>query len=599
MPTIDDDMLSQALLRQGLVNAEQLDEARQEAQSNGGTLVQSLLRLGYVSAHEVASAVEAAAPSSQNMQSQVEVGGGAPPTPTQAKPGSGKFNLATYEIDPATLRAIPRTTAEEHRVLPLSVTDEKIVLAMADTTDVMAIDAVRLHTRRRVEPVEVDPGELAKAIEQHYTASARARASASQKARDLSAKVTEMREGSGLDTEMLGMLDQAPIVRVVETIVREAVRQQASDIHVEPRSDRLQVRYRLDGVLQTTTNLPRDMQPYVLSRIKILADEDISETRKPQSGRFEIIIDEKPLDLRVSTIPTFWGEKAVLRILDKSRTFVSMSQLGLMPEMQEQVEALLRLHQGLVLVTGPTGSGKTTTLYAALHTINDDTKNITTIEDPIEYEVEGLNQMQVLPAIDLDFATALREILRQDPDVILVGEIRDFETAQMTFRAAMTGHLVLSTLHTNDAPSAATRLADMGVPPFIVASSLTGVLAQRLVRRICQRCRAPHKPVAAEMTALGLSEEQAGRIKFHRGRGCQHCRNTGYSGRVALYELMIMNDELRRALARGDDASLLRQIAIKTGMKPLRHDGLQKIHQGITTAQEVIGVTFAPDITTS
>ncbi|NLO73264.1 MAG: type II/IV secretion system protein [candidate division WS1 bacterium] len=455
---------------------------------------------------------------------------------------------------------------------------------------------MRLHTRRRVEPVEVDPGELARAVEQHYTAAARARAAATAKARDLSAKVVEMREGTGLDAEMLGMLDQAPIVRVVETIVREAVRQQASDIHVEPRADRLQVRYRLDGVLQTTTNLPKDMQTYVLSRIKILADEDISETRKPQSGRFEFILDEKPLDLRISTIPTFWGEKAVMRILDKSRVFVSMSQLGLLPEMQGKVEELLRLRQGLVLVTGPTGSGKTTTLYAALHTINDDTKNITTIEDPIEYEMEGLNQMQVHPAIDLDFATALREILRQDPDVILVGEIRDLETAQMTFRAAMTGHLVLSTLHTNDAPSAATRLVDMGVPAFIVGSSLTGVVAQRLVRRICTRCRAPHKPVPAELSALGLSEEQAARIKFHRGRGCQHCRNTGYSGRVALYELMLMNDELRRALSTGEDASVLRQIALKTGMKPLRFDGLQKIHQGVTTAQEVIGVTFAPDI---
>jgi type IV pilus assembly protein PilB len=596
LPTIDDNTLAQALLKQGLVNTAQLEEARQEAQSAGGNLVQALLRLGYVSAHEIAAAVEAVSPS-QNLQSVMEVGSGGPPPGNLSRGPGGRLSLANYEIDPAALRAVPRATAEEHRVIPLSLEDDKIVIGMVDTSDVMAIDAVRLHTRRRVEPVEVDAKELDKAIEQHYTAAARARAAVTQKARDLSAKAVEMREGMGGDSEMLGVLDQAPVVRVVETIVREAVRQQASDIHVEPRSDRLQVRYRIDGVLQTTTNLPRDMQPYIIARIKILADEDISETRRPQSGRFEIILEDRPLDLRVSTIPTFWGEKAVLRILDKSRAFVALSQLGLLPEMQEAVDQLLRLHQGLILVTGPTGSGKTTTLYAALHTINDDTKNITTIEDPIEYEVEGLNQIQVHPQIELDFATALREILRQDPDVILVGEIRDFETAQMTMRSAMTGHLVLSTLHTNDAPSAATRLVDMGVPPYIVASNLTGIIAQRLVRRICSRCRAPHQPTLQELSALGLNEENAARIKFHRGRGCQHCRNTGYSGRVALYELMLMNDEIRRALAKGEDASMLRQIALKTGMKPLRHDGLAKIHQGVTTASEVVGVTFAPDIT--
>ena len=251
--------------------------------------------------------------------------------------------------------------------------------------------------------------------------------------------------------------------------------------------------------------------------------------------------------------------------------------------------------QGLVLVTGPTGSGKSTTLYAALHTINDETKNITTVEDPIEYEVEGLNQVQVHASIGVDFAACLREILRQDPDVILVGEIRDLETAQMTFRAAMTGHLVLSTLHTNDAPGAAARLIDMGIPAYIVGSSITGVLAQRLVRRICTKCRAPHQPTTQEISALGLTEESAAKIKFYWGRGCQHCRNTGYNGRLAAYELMVMNDEIRRALSKGEDASVLRHIALRTGMKPLRYDGLAKIHQGVTTAQEIINVTFAPD----
>jgi type IV pilus assembly protein PilB len=592
MPPTDPNALAQALLRRGLINDAQLDEAREEAQRSGGNLAQVLLRLGYVTAHEIAQAVEAAAPEPAALESVVNVGLDADAVAAQT---GGKASLGAYDIDPAAVRAIPKTLADEYQVLPISITNERILVAMADTSNVLAIDAVRLHSRRRVEPVEVDAAELKRAIEQYYTAAARQKAAIAQKAKDMSASAVDLGEGRGGDREMLGMLDQAPVVRMVEQLVREAVRQHASDIHLEPRSDCLQVRFRIDGVLQTQTTLGKDLQQYILSRIKILAGEDISETRKPQSGRFEVVFDERPIDLRVSTLPTFWGEKAVLRLLDKSRVFVSLSHLGFLPEMQESFEALLRRPQGLILVTGPTGSGKSTTLYAALHTINDDTKNITTVEDPIEYEVEGLNQVQVHPQIGLDFSVALREILRQDPDVILVGEIRDLETAQMTFRAAMTGHLVMSTLHTNDAPSATTRLVDMGIPPYIVGSSMTGVIAQRLVRRVCTKCRAPHQPTPAELSALGLGEDSATKIKFYWGRGCAQCRNTGYTGRVALYELMLMNDEIRRALSKGEDASVLRQIALRSGMKPLRYDGLAKIHQGVTTAQEVINVTFAPD----
>ncbi len=292
------------------------------------------------------------------------------------------------------------------------------------------------------------------------------------------------------------MLDDAPVVRIVETIIQDAARMQ-----------------------------PKDMQQAVLSRIKLLANENIAETRFPQGGRFDTIVDNRPIDLRVSTLPTYWGEKAVLRLLDKSRVFVSLSELGFLPQMQKEFEELVTRPQGMILVTGPTGSGKSTTLYAALHTINEDRINISTVEDPIEYEVEGLNQTQVHPAIELDFAEFLRHILRQDPDVILVGEIRDLETAQMAFRAALTGHLVLSTLHTNDAPSAATRLVDIGVAPYIIGSSILGVLAQRLVRRICPHCREQYKPSAQELARLNLTEEQAEKIRFHVGRGCRYCRN--------------------------------------------------------------------------
>jgi len=284
-----------------------------------------------------------------------------------------------------------------------------------------------------------------------------------------------------------------------------------------------------------------------------------------------------------------------MRILDKSRTLVSLNQLGFRPDTQKDFEQLIQKRQGMILVTGPTGSGKTTTLYASLHSLNDDTKNITTVEDPIEYEVEGLNQVRVHEAVDLTFATALRSILRQDPDVILIGEIRDEDTAQMAFRASLTGHLVLSTLHTNDAPSAATRLVDIGIPPYITASSLIGVLAQRLVRRLCKRCRETCEPTDIELESLMLSKEQAANVQFHRARGCQYCRNTGYSGRVALYELLLMNPQIRQAIVAGSDASELRRIALKAGMRSLRYDGLAKINAGITSAHEVAGIIFGGD----
>jgi len=444
--------------------------------------------------------------------------------------------------------------------------------------------------------VEVDGEEIQKAIGDYYTRQARESIEVSQKAKDLSAAVTGSELVSGIDTELVRMLDDAPVVRVVETIIQDAARMHASDIHVEPRADSVQVRYRVDGQLTTVTRLPKDMQRAVLSRIKVLADEDIAESRFPQGGRFDTVIDGRAIDLRISTLPTYWGEKAVMRLLDKSQVFVALSELGFLPQMQKEFEDLVTRPQGMILVTGPTGSGKSTTLYAALHTINEDSINICTVEDPIEYEVEGLNQTQVHPEIDLDFAEFLRHILRQDPDVILVGEIRDLETAQMAFRASLTGHLVLSTLHTNDAPSAVMRLVDIGMPPYLISSSILGVLSQRLVRRICAHCRQQYQPSDDERERLNLTQEQAAKIRFHVGRGCRHCRNTGYSGRVAVYELMKMNNELRTALAQGANAAELRQIAIKSGMKTLRYDALTKVHQGITSAQEVLNVMFAPEL---
>jgi type IV pilus assembly protein PilB len=602
MTNSNDERLAKALVQLGIISEVDIEQAREVQQAEGKNLVQALLTSGLVSAHDIARAGEAMADAELDISEQEAL-----PTNeasqltelTEPVPSSGRQiyadrpSLDTYEIDPTALQDVPRTIAQRYQLLPLRVTDSRIVIAMADATDVFAMDEVRSRTGKRVEPIEVDRDELARAIEQYYSSHARSKVKLAD-ARDLAASVKEA-AGTGMDEALTGMLDHAPVVRVVQEIVKDAVREGASDIHIEPRGEHVVVRYRRDGQLSVVTRLPLDMHRFVLSRIKVLAGEDIAETRKPQDGRFATIVDDRPIDLRVSTLPTFWGEKAVLRILDKSRTLVSLNQLGFRPDTQKEFEQLISRRQGMLLVTGPTGAGKTTTLYASLHQLNDDTKNITTVEDPIEYEVEGLNQVQVLEAVDLTFATALRHVLRQDPDVVLIGEIRDLDTGQMAFRASLTGHLVLSTLHTNDAPAAATRLVDIGIPPYIVASSVIGVLAQRLVRRLCRRCREACEPTQVELESLQLSRQQAAKVQFHRARGCQHCRNTGYSGRIALYELLTMTPEIRSAITGGADASVLRQISIKVGMKTLKYDGLAKIHRGITSAHEVAGVMFAGD----
>ena len=599
----DEERLASVLVSSGVITPEQLDEAREQAEESGINLVQTLLRSRLITAADIARAAEAMpvdkpAPTPPTPAPPVAAPGqGAPVPPRAARPRSaGKASLSSYELDPEALRDVPRAVAERYLVLPLQISSDRILVAMADATNVFAMDEVRQRTGRRVEPIEVSEDELREAIEQYYQNLARNQVNLTATTRAIDEPLSSGEYKNAVDNALAEMLDQAPVVRIVEQILRDAVRERASDIHIEPRGENVVVRFRVDGQLRTViNNLPADMHRYMLSRIKILAGEDIAESRVPQDGRFATTVDDRPIDLRVSTLPTFWGEKAVMRILDKSRALVSLNQLGFMPEMRKQFEALINQPQGMILVTGPTGSGKTTTLYASLHAINDDTKNITTVEDPIEYEVSGLNQVQVHPQIDLSFAAALRSILRQDPDVILVGEMRDLETAEMGFRAALTGHLVLSTLHTNDAPSAATRLVDMGIAPYLIGSTVIGVLAQRLVRKICTHCREACECSAEDLESLQLTSESASKIQFHRGRGCAHCRNTGYQGRVALYELMPMNNDIRDGITRGLNSAQVRQIALKSGMKSLKYDGLMKVHAGITSAHEVTKVMFAGD----
>ncbi len=600
MQSDSDAKLAQALLNMGVLTDQQLEEAEQSSEDSQVNLVQALLRLGHVTAQDIARAAEQVpeeppprAPEPE-APAHVELAELEPAVPAGRE--DGKASLDSYEVDPEALTDVPKTIAEEYLVLPLQISEDRILVAMADATNVFAMDEIRSRTGRRVEPVEVGEEELREAIDRFYAARARSQVEMKGPATtDLGVQLGTTEFAGDLDQQLVEMLDQAPVVRIVEQILADAVRMRASDIHIEPRAEQVRVRYRVDGQLMTVTTLPSDMHRYVVSRIKIMAGADIAETRFPQDGRFSTEVDDRPIDLRVSTLPTYWGEKAVMRILDKSRALVSLKQLGMLPEVEEMYERLIHSPQGMILVTGPTGSGKSTTLYASLHTVNDDTVNITTVEDPIEYQISGINQVQVLPRIDLTFATALPFILRQDPDIILIGEMRDAETAEMAFRASLTGHLVLSTLHTNDAPSAATRLIDMGVEPYLIASSVIGVIAQRLVRRICPRCREAYEPTDVELDRLELSPEQAKKIQFHRGRGCAQCRNTGYQGRIGLYEMMPMTNDLRDAVTAKANAADLRRIALRTGMKSIKYDGLSKLNAGITTAAEVIGVMFASE----
>ena len=384
---------------------------------------------------------------------------------------------------------------------------------------------------------------------------------------------------------------EAPIIRLVNLMLSQAVKARASDIHVEPYQDKLKVRYRVDGILYDKLAPPKRIQSTLVSRIKVMAKLNIAEKRLPQDGRMEIRIADKNVDIRVSTIPTAFGERVVLRLLDKSTVLLELSDLGLPEERLKLVDRLIRTPHGIILVTGPTGSGKTTTLYAALNTINNPDINIITIEDPVEYQIEGIGQIQVNPKIGLNFANGLRSIVRQDPDVILVGEIRDMETAEISIQSALTGHLVFSTLHTNDAASAVTRLIDMGIEPFLVSSSVMAILAQRLVRVVCDDCKEAYAPHEESLESIDITPEMAAGKKIYRGKGCPSCLNTGYRGRTGIFELMILDDSIKNLILKTSDANAIKRQAVEQGMLSLRQDGAQKVLDGITTIEEVFRIT--------
>jgi type IV pilus assembly protein PilB len=507
------------------------------------------------------------------------------------------MTLSQLEIDPEVLKLVPGPLAEKLEVLPIRRSGNTLTLAMADPTNVLALDDVAFMTNLQIQPVVASEMALRQAIDRFYNTPGESVADMMSELEGAEADV-EVLEGAdenAIKTDVFDLkesADEAPVVRLMNMILVDAIRRGASDIHLEPYEKVFRVRFRIDGVLHEIMGPPKRLEAALTSRVKIMASLDIAERRLPQDGRIKLRYHQREIDFRVSTLPTIFGEKTVMRILDKEALQLDLSKLGFDAWSLEQFNRAIRSPFGMILITGPTGSGKTTTLYSAIHTINSPDINIMTAEDPVEYNLKGVNQLQVNDEIGRTFAAALRSFLRQDPDVILVGETRDLETAQIGIRAALTGHLVLSTLHTNDCPSTVARLLDMGVPPFLVSSSLMLVLAQRLARKVCRECKEPYEAEEDSLGPYGHAPQGLGRIVLYRGKGCQTCSFTGMKGRVAIYETMPVSQQIRDLILRNADTNEIREVAQSQGMKTLRQNGLAKVVEGTTTVDEVLRVTL-------
>ncbi|HEU4504241.1 MAG TPA: type II secretion system ATPase GspE [Nitrospira sp.] len=500
-------------------------------------------------------------------------------------------HLDVAQVDHDLIKKVPIHFARRYRVLPMKVDDGAIVVATTDPLETAALDDLRLLLGMPVKAILTSTMSLMSCLNRAYDEAA-SPTGAEQVMEDIAASENLDKIAHELDEpqDLLDATDEAPIIRLVNSVLFQAVRQRASDIHFESFERGLVVRYRIDGVLYPILTPPKHLQSSIIARLKIMAGLNIAEKRLPQDGRFAIRTAGKDVDLRVSVLPTSHGERVVLRLLEKENRLLNLTEMGFSPDRLRTIQQLIRLTHGILLVTGPTGSGKTTTLYAALSEINAPDKNIITVEDPVEYQLLGIGQMQVNPKINLTFAAGLRSILRQDPDVIMIGEIRDRETAEIAIHASLTGHLVFSTLHTNDAASAATRLIDMGIEPFLVASSVVAVLAQRLIRKVCPDCKQAYQPDDEELIRLGIVPGKT-KPTFYRGTGCPACTQTGYRGRTGIHELLVLDDEIRRLIGNKADAAAIRQSAVSRGMVLLKEEAAEKIFAGITTTEEVMRMT--------
>jgi type IV pilus assembly protein PilB len=561
--------LGELLVREKLISLQQLRQAQEEQKRSGKNLGFALAKLGYISDTEI----------TDFLANQYRI---------------KAVNLDEYELDREVLKLVPKEVCEKHKVLPLTRAGSSLIVAMADPTNLHALDDIKFLTGYNVDPCIASENAILQAIEKLYNAGPsydEVMAGFDEKEIDFTQEeeevnVNDLERASG----------DAPVVKLVNMILLNAIKKGASDIHIEPYEKKFRVRYRIDGVLHEEMTPPLKMKNAISSRIKIMSQLDIAERRLPQDGRIKLKLGQgREMDYRVSVLPTLWGEKIVLRLLDKSNLQLDMSKLGFDPKPQEDFSWAIHQPWGMTLVTGPTGSGKTTTLYSALSDLNKPEHNISTAEDPVEYNLFGINQVQMHDDIGLNFASALRSFLRQDPDIIMVGEIRDFETAEIAIKAALTGHMVLSTLHTNDAPATISRLLNMGVEPFLITASLNLILAQRLARKICVDCKTEVPKDEKVLRELGMTPDQIAQCKLMRGRGgaCKTCNGSGYKGRVALYEVLRMNDTLREMILQGASTAELKLAAIRSGMNTLRMAGNLKVLAGVTTPEEVMRVTMA------
>ncbi len=580
--------VGELLLKEKRITPQQLQQALNHQKANGGKLGYNLVKMGFIKDAEITALLS-------------------------KQYGVPSINLPQFELEPTVIKLIPADTAQKYQVVPLSRSGATLTIAMTDPTNVFAMDDIKFMTGYNVEPVVASEIAVSEALERYYPAAANKTAVV----REVSGPSTLELATKGLeelqaledtgDVEVLDELqeisaealarqgEEAPVVRLVNVVLMSAIQKGASDIHVEPYEKELRVRYRIDGILYNIMSPPMKFRDAIASRIKIMAKLDIAEKRLPQDGRIKIRFNEngspKEIDFRVSCLPTLFGEKIVMRLLDREKLMLDMTRLGFEPESLAKFETAIQRPWGMVLVTGPTGSGKTNTLYSSIARINTPETNIMTAEDPVEFNLAGVNQVQVREQIGLNFAAALRSFLRQDPNIILVGEIRDFETAEIAVKAALTGHLVLSTLHTNDAPSTVNRLMNMGIEPFLVASSVHLICAQRLVRRVCSNCKEPHPLPPPALIQAGFSQEDANAVTPQKGAGCDRCNLTGYKGRVGLYEVMEITEELRELILVGASGLELRRKAIDDGMLTLRMSGLRKVKDGMTTIEEVVRET--------
>jgi type IV pilus assembly protein PilB len=556
--------LGELLLEKGIITQEQLKNALAMQKSTGKKLGEILISQNLISEAKMAEVL-------------------------QEQLGIPFVDLNKVALDPKLTEYVPFILAKRHSLIPIKLEDGKLYIAMEDPLDFAAIDDVKRVSRMDVVPV-ISFGEAIKnAVHRLYSMEYAERAVQDYTKEAKLEQLAQEVQNSPLDDDV----SNAPVVRLVNSIIQQAVNMEASDIHVEPLDNETRIRFRIDGMLQKILTIPKYVHPALVTRIKIMGNMDIAERRLPQDGRVDMRISERDIDVRISTMPTIHGEKVVLRILDQTNFLLPREKLGFTEENLEKFDQLLKNPHGIILVTGPTGSGKSTTLYAMLNELNDESVNIITIEDPVEYRMEGINQIQVNPKAGLTFATGLRSIVRQDPDIVMVGEIRDSETAEIAIRSAITGHLVLSTLHTNDAVSAISRLMDMGIEPYLISASLVGVISQRLLRRVCSNCRVPHEIEPHQLAALGLNSLSG--VTLYKGEGCSACNYTGYKGRIPVHEILVVSKAHRQLITQKASIDEIRDLSIKMGMSTLKDECIKLMLKGLTTVDEVIRVSYTQD----